>query len=290
MAVGIALAVAGALSFSDPRAATLPPDVVARVNGRAITRTTLSLALDRLSSRAGSAVSEEERARVLERLIDEELLVQRGVTIGLVDADRMVRRAITMAVIDSIVANALSANPSESELRKFYESERARFLTPARAHVRRIYFPFRENRVAALLQAREAAAAIARGESFEAARVKYGHGDDVPVPDTPVSIHVLRRHLGPSLTGIILTMTPGEISGPIESPSGYHLLHLVSLQPETLRPFESVRRSVEAEHTRRRREEALETMLHRLRKEATIVLSSAGPSLPGKDGHVSLFD
>jgi parvulin-like peptidyl-prolyl isomerase len=285
-AVGIILAVAGALSFSGPLPGSSPSDVVARVNGKVITKATFSLALDRISRRRASDVTEEERARVLDRLIDEELLVQRGVEMGLVDSDRMVRRAIIMAVIDSIVADAIDPKPNESELRAFYESERALFVTPGRVHVQQIYLAPRGNRGKALHQAREAAAAIAKGMSFEAARVKYGYGDDVPVPDTPVPVHVLRRHLGPSLTRIVLDMTPGEISEPVESPAGYHLLHLVSFQPETVRSFESVRREVEAEYTRRRREEALGKALHRLRENASIVLSPTAPSVPENDGQV----
>ena len=281
-AIGIVLAVAGTLDLSSPLTGKPPSDAVARVNGKAIPATALAFALARLSNDRVQEMTAEERALVLDRLIDEELLVQRGVEIGLLDSDRMVRRAITMAAIDSIVAEASGAKPSESELREFYESQQALFAAPAMAHVQEIYFGFRKDREAVLSRAREAAAEIAKGMSFEAAKARYGHADGVPVPDAPLPLHVLHRHLGPSLTRRVLDMTPGEVSPPVESPSGYHLLHLVSMKPEAARPFEEVRSEVETEYVRRARDEALSKVIRRLRGEASIVLSQAAPRSTGE--------
>jgi parvulin-like peptidyl-prolyl isomerase len=281
-AIGIVLAVAGTLNPASPFTGRLPSDAIARVNGKAIPATALAHALARLSNDGAPEMTAEERALVLDRLIDEELLVQRGVEIGLVDSDRMVRRAITMAAIDSIVEEAPGAKPSESELREFHESQHAVFAAPAMAHVQEIFFGSGKDREAALGRAREAAAEIAKGMSFEVAKTRYGDADGVPVPDAPLPFHVLHRHLGPSLASRVLDMTPGEASPPVESPSGYHLLHLVSMKPESVRPFEDVRSEVENEYVRRARDEALSKVIRRLRGEASIVLSPAAPRSTGE--------
>src|SRR4030095_1528384 len=78
-AVGILLAVAGALV---PTAHEFTGNVVARVNGKAITSQDVDFALGRLAGDGHVAVTHEERLETLQRLIDQELLIQRGVETG----------------------------------------------------------------------------------------------------------------------------------------------------------------------------------------------------------------
>ena len=66
-------------------------------------------------------ITEAERAWVLNRLIDEELLVQHGLEIGLVDSERAVREAISKAMTKMIVEKSIHRQPSEADLRTFYE-------------------------------------------------------------------------------------------------------------------------------------------------------------------------
>ena len=72
-------------------------------------------------------------------------------------------------------------------------------------------------------------------------------------------------------------MRAGEVSPPVQSPLGYHILHLVESQPESGQPYETVRQEVRAEYVRRQRDEALQRQLDRLRQSATIVLSPQAP-------------
>src|SRR5712692_2107847 len=273
-AVGILLAAVGALV---PTASDFSGSVVARVNGRAITSQDLDFALDRLAGDSHSAVTHEERLAALQRLIDQELLIQRGVEIGLLDSDLTVRKAIAGAMIDATVADVLAKEPSEEELHTFYTSHKAVFTVPARVHVQQIYCSGDGDLTTALTRAEQASTALARGMSFPEARERYGDEDPVPIPDALLPPNVLRRDLGPTLTSAALAMQVGDISPPLRSPSGYHILRLVERQSEQAQPYQTVREEVKTEYFRRGRDEALQHYLDELRQKATIVRSPQAP-------------
>ena len=272
--IGILLAAAGALA---PTVNNFADNVVARVNGKSVTTHDLALALERLAGNGRVSPSPKERQEALQFLIDQELLVQRGVEVGLLESDRTVRKAIAAAMIDAIVARVLGEKPTEDELRAFYISHQAVFTVPARVHAQSITFSGDGDLTRAQAQAEKAYAAIAQGMSFANARERYGDKDGVTVPDALVPVQVLYRHFGPGLTNAALDISAGEVSRPLPSPSGYHLLRMVEFQPEQVQPYETVRQEVKAEYFRRERDDALQHSLEQWRQRATILLSPNAP-------------
>jgi parvulin-like peptidyl-prolyl isomerase len=273
-AIGILLAAAGALA---PTVRDVSGNVVARINGKAIITPDVDFALARLSDGNHEAVTPEERSAALQWLIDQELLIQRGVEIGLLDSDLTVRKAIAGAMIDTLVVSVLDKEPTEEELQTFYTSHRAVFTIPARVHVQYISCRGDGDRQRALEQAEQASAALAHGLSFQEARARYSDQDTIALPDALLPLNVLRRLLGPTLTDAVVSMEAGDISPPLPSPAGYHILHLVERQPEQIQPFETVRQQVAAEYFRRGRDDALQHSLDDLRQKATIVRSPQAP-------------
>ena len=282
-ALGLGLAAAGA--FAVP-SADFADHVVARVNGTDITRRQLDLAVKRkrvnrfdaegrhVSSLARTAdpqaAPQAQRRQTLELLIDQELLIQRGVSLGLVASDQTVRKALAMAMIERTVAQVLAREPNEDVLRAFYATHRAVFSLPARLRVQQLTF-------LAAGRAQTAAAALRDGMSFAEARRRFGQPAGAPLPDSLLPAHVLHRYLGPSLTRAALGMKAGEVSAPLASPLGYHILRVAERRAERVRPYPEVKAQVRAEYYRRERDRALERVLDRLRRRATLVLAADAP-------------
>jgi len=135
LAVGSVIGVlCGALfarwNASVPTGEALPADTIALINGKSVREEEYANALALFAGDKRDAPTDEDRAHVLTRLIEEELLVQHGIASGVVDTDRSVRRAITQALLDSIIAESASELPSEEELRTFYEQHLALFPLP----------------------------------------------------------------------------------------------------------------------------------------------------------------
>ena len=125
--VGIGLGILSALHGRPPPADRLPAGAVAVVNGAPIRTEDYRRALAMLAGDKRNPLTEADRVHVLDRLIEEELLVQAAVSEGLVAHDRAVRQAITWAMLAAIVTDSASARPSREELRAFHADNAALF-------------------------------------------------------------------------------------------------------------------------------------------------------------------
>ena len=74
-----------------------------------------------LASDRRSPLGPEDRRHVLDRLVDEELLVQRGLDLDLPSLDRRVRADLTQAVIASVLAEVEEDEASHGDLEAFFQ-------------------------------------------------------------------------------------------------------------------------------------------------------------------------
>ncbi len=266
---GLALALAGAVTVRGSDAA-VGGDVVARVNGVPIPRS----AVERARERVGPGASDDVLAA---QLVDEELLMQRAVEIGLVDVDRDVRKALVRAAIDDALHGVADRGPTEDALRVFHAEHAFLFAVPRRLRVRAISLDARDGSDTAVRRAEEAAAAVAAGLSFAEADARYGDRPGLPVPDVFLPEPVLRRVLGPTLAGAVRALPPGAVSAPVRSGDAVYLLQLVEEEPARPASFEAARAAVEAEWRRRQGQDALDALLTRLRAQARIVRAADAP-------------
>jgi parvulin-like peptidyl-prolyl isomerase len=125
----------------------------------------------------------------------------------------------------------------------------------------------------AYTRAERAREALAHGVSFQEVRAWYGDEDHAMLPEGFTPLPVVRRLLEPMLSEALLTLKVGEISAVLSTSAGYSVLRLVDRQAEQTPPYEAVKQEVRAEYLRRKRDEALQHYLDRLRREAVIVLS-----------------
>ncbi len=272
---GLALAFSGAVEGAGPLLSLVAPGVLARVGGVPIRESDLSAALERLG--AGARPDAALRAETLERLVDEELLVQRAAALGLFETDREVRKRLVRAAIDAAVLEAGEATPGEAELRAFHAANPALFTPPTLLRVRLMHFSDPGAPAAATERAERAAAAIAGGMAFDEAARRFGDADAAPLPDALLPESVLRRHLGPVLTEAAIALGPGERSAPVRSSAGIHLLEVAEVRPGRTAAFEEVRQQVQAELMRRRGDEALRALRARLRARANLVYAPDAP-------------
>ena len=85
----------------------------------------MARAVEMLAGDRREPLSQQERARVLERLIDEELLVDSALARGFLASERSVRDAVTLAMVESVVAESASRAATPEELRATFEAARA---------------------------------------------------------------------------------------------------------------------------------------------------------------------
>jgi peptidyl-prolyl cis-trans isomerase C len=72
--------------------------------------------------------------------------------------------------------------------------------------------------------------------------------------------------------------TPGEVVGPLQTPSGYEILRLVSLRAGAVSPLSSVAEPIRQRLYRERRAKALEAFIARLRAETPVEIIEQKPA------------
>lgn len=277
VAAGVALAASGLLE--DPQTGALPDGAVASVNGSLIWRDDYQRLLAGLESDLRGPIDDRARRRVLDRMVDEELLVQRGLELGLPNVDRRVRADLTGALIASIARDAESREPDDGELEAFYAENADFFTQPGRLRVRQVFARVRTQSEAAdaLERATRARERLDAGEDFESVRDELGDREISPVPDAPLPAAKLREYLGPTALRAALNLQEGERSEPVRSGTGYHVIELVERLPDRVPELENIREQVRAEWLRRQGDQALREYLDELRERADLTIA---PEIP----------
>ncbi len=274
---GVALAATGLVASSVTRGRGLPPGAVARVNGALVRGDDYARSLDALERDRRAGREPADRRLVLDRLIDEELLVQRGLELGLARQDARVRRDLTAAVIDAVVTEHEDGTPPDAELEAFYRRERDFFARPGRLRVRQLWCraDTAADAPSAEARARAAAASLRAGEDFAGVRARLGDPEIAPLPDALLSPAKLLDHLGPTALRAALELEAGAVSDPVRSATGYHVLQVIEREAEWVPPREEVADEVVAEYRRRRGERALRAYLDGLRARAEVEIAPA---------------
>lgn len=266
---GLALAVLG-LFGEQESGAVLPEEAVALVNGKVILEEDYLRLVAGLDADTRSPVSRAQKRRVLERMIDEELLVQRGLELGLADSDRRIRADITSAMIRSAVLEAGGADPSQRELEDFYEREGGLFREPGRVWVESLFFSTAAGEAEALRRAQLARARLAAGEPIDELREALADPGAVPIPAALLPPAKLREYIGPVALAEVMQLESGEVAGPLHGDAGLQLLRVRSREAPHAPPFEEVREQVRTEWLRRADDRALRAYLDRLRRHAEL--------------------
>lgn len=266
---GLAAAATSLVQTTRERSAALPPDAVARVGDVSISRATFESLLQAVAAERRDAATVDAR-QLLDRLIEEELLVQYAQRLGLVRSDRRVRAELVGAVLGGIGAAADAAEPTERELADFYAEQRDYFRQPARLRAQEIFVAAGGDPAAALTRAQHAAEALARGVPIDEVRARAGAETGAALPETLLPPAKLREYLGPGLVETLESLAVGATSGAIESPQGFHVLRLLERQESRQPELDEIREEVLAEYRRRAAEHALRERLRELRGEAEI--------------------
>jgi parvulin-like peptidyl-prolyl isomerase len=252
---------------------------VARVNGSEILTDDYMRLVAGLERDTREMAGEKARRHVLDRMIDEEVLVQRGLELGLAESDRRIRANITAAMIRSILVEVEDQKPTASELREFYQEYRDFFTQPGRLRVHQLFFrvPGSAEQDAAAERVREVRERIEPGQALAELRADYGDPEVSPLPDALLPAAKLREYLGPTALRAALELEVGEVSRPIRSGMGYHLLQVVEREPARTPDLSEIETQVSAEWVRRAGDRALREYLDGLRDQAEIVVA---PQLP----------
>ena len=201
---------------------------------------------------------------ILERMIDEELLIQRGIDLGMIENDSEIRSIIIQKMISSIISDVNDLTISQNDLENFYSLNEDLFIPSPKLHL--IKLSFKSNNKELAIKARD----ILIAGDFAKAK-SLAENEVITLPNTILPTMKIREYIGPALTQIALDLEEGEVSELIEFDDRVHILILIKKIISSAPPFGDVSKEVESEYIRYQGEQMLDEYLEDLRNWYDVV-------------------
>ena len=287
--VGLAIAGYGLFTAGGTATRSIPPEAIATVNGRLILRTDFVTQVQTQFGITYKESTREQRARVLEDMIDEELMVQRGLEADLASYDPEVRQALVNGVELQIFADVLAQQPSDAELKDYYDKHQDRYVRDGIMMVRDLVVPMEGSRTAQQAEgiAHEAIVAFRKSKALDHALVdamlpKLGIEDSRKLLD---SGHIdtgnifdfsAKARLDPDVFAAAAKLAPGEVSEPIVASDGeVHIVVMIQRAPPLQRQYADVGNEVWADLKKDAQQQVRTANLKYLRSKAAILSAGA---------------
>jgi peptidyl-prolyl cis-trans isomerase C len=212
----------------------------------------------------------EELRGLIEERIDEEVLAREAVRLGLDRDDVIVRRRLAQKMAFVSDDLAIVAEPSEAELREYFDAHRDAYATPDLYALRHVYFnPDRHTTLDA--DAQRALQRLTRGANAD----EVGDPFMLPRELADVSRDDIVRDFGSMFAEAVTRSAPGTWSGPVRSPFGVHLVKLESHTPRSVASFEDARDRVREAYLAHQQREGNAALRAKLRQQYKIVVEPA---------------
>lgn len=258
--VGISLAIFSSIQDTNFE---VDKNWVARVGDIEISREKYLLQLEGLNLDKRAPLKEEDRAFVLERMIEEELLIQRAKDLGMFSTNTMIRGAIVQQMINMIISENSLDIVSTSQLKEFYEANKGFFTSADRLRLKQIYFS--DEKGGALERAQNAYLYLVQGNNLDVIDSKSDESA-LEVPNTLMTLSKVREYIGPSLMQLAKMLKPGEFTSPKKVIGGYKIIVLLERRDASPPDFKEIRDRVKSEYQKRKDDEALRDYLNKLKK------------------------
>jgi peptidyl-prolyl cis-trans isomerase D len=177
--------------------------------------------------------------------------------------------------------------PTEADLRSLYDENRAQYVREESRRARHIVIAVAEGSEegqedpAALKKAESVAAEARSGKDF--AELAKLHSSD-PTANQGGELGFVQKQDFPGPIGdTLFSMKVGDVSAPVKSQFGYHILKLEEIQAQEVRPFEEVRAELDAQYRTMKsadlfgeREEQITTLLSKGNNEIDAIARDLG--------------
>lgn len=175
----------------------------------------------------------------------------------------LIESARDQVIVTSFVSNVArpaEGYPSEDEIKQFYETNKERLLAPAQYHVAQLFLPAAEN--ADKVKAEEARKKIAElsgklgkgGAEFAKLAKEHSAHKESAAKGGELG-WFSEEQMVPEFRRAVTAMNKGEVSPPVKSPAGWHLIKLLDKKPAATRTLSEIRGELVAAMRNRKAQE-----------------------------------
>jgi parvulin-like peptidyl-prolyl isomerase len=262
--VGLAIAGVGLFSARGTATNSVPPEDIALVNRRPVLRSDFVTQLESETGSNFDRTTRAERLKVLDEMIREELLVQRGLELDFAETDQATRSALATAMDQQALAEVTTSQPTDPQLRDFYEKHLARYASDGILTVRHLVIP-------ANTEVREVLSALRSNTPVEEVISRYRLTE--PRNDGDEFYFAARIHLGDALFAQALQLKPGEVGEPMRQADGIHIVKVFQDKQPVPLTFERAKLQVLTDYKNAQQEKLLTATMKFLRERSRILIA-----------------
>lgn len=209
----------------------------------------------------GEALTEEQRQFVTASFIEEQILVQEALALGL-DNDARIHDMLAQKMRHVLSGNIIQ--PSNEELQNYYQANLERYRTLPSLDVMELVANSREELPVAAQQL------LANGAPAEEV-LSVIEGNSDPLPN--VNHLDLANIFSPELADQAFAASPGDWVGPFVSNRGQHWLRILGITPAQLPPLAEIRDRVRLEWINEKEEARLNEQIAQLWEKYTVIIT-----------------
>lgn len=187
-------------------------------------------------------------------------------------------RIVVQSYLES-VSRAPDDFPALADLQAAYERAKPQLAVPAQYRVSQIYLPAALGDADAVAAARKQAQGLVKRAQapkadFAALAQNFSRDDTTRAQGGDIGFVPLAQ-LMPEMRPVIEQMKEGEVSAPVQSAAGFHILKLSAFRPASVTPFEQVKEELRAALRSQRQELAARAYLEGLLNAGTVSIDGA---------------
>ena len=271
--IGLAIGGVGLFNARGTVTSTVPPEDLALVNQVPILRSDFIIQLENETGIPFDQASRKDKLKVLDEMLREELLVQRGLELNFAETDQSARNALVSAVEQQAIADVTTSQPTEQDLRKQYNDHRDQYATEGIMTVRHLVLAKAEGRSDAELRdtAAKAAEALRSKASQEDVERQFGMTEAKFYDED--FYFAAKIHLGVTIYDKVVSLDDGQVSEPIQDKDGFHVVQMVkNVRPVPL-SFERARSQVLTDYKNSEQARLMNNTVSFLRNRSKILIA-----------------
>ena len=218
-----------------------------------------------LAKSKGMDVTDEELTQAVRELQRQ----GEKVDVGNPDDKKGLKEQLTlMKVVDREVRSSVMV--SETEMKRYYEQHRGRFSLPEEYRLSQILIRPRNGEEPAQIQAKAEAVYVALKQGADFADLTLRHSDGAEATRGGSLGFVRQGELLPTIERAVAALQPGEISEPVTTTEGIHILRLDEKKPSQFRPFAEVKTEMQGVVFQQKSEDVYQLWMANLKNKAYI--------------------
>ena len=214
-------------------------------------------------SQVGRDPTDDELARIINNLIDEEILYREALLLGLDQEDTIIKRRLAQK-ISFLKEESIPEIPTTEELNEYYKNNKEKYYIEPSFTFTHYYFSENNN---SLERSQQALKALQDNSKVKSDPFYLGK----TFANEP--LRNINTNFGESFSNELMTADLAVWNGPFESTYGHHIVYINSVNPGYIPEIEEVLRQVEVDFLQIKREQAVKGFLNNIRSEYTIFIN-----------------